>query len=76
MSLHLSSLALSHFRSHRRAEIAVDARPVAIYGPNGAGKTNLIEALSLLHLLLGSTSFLCIAFAALLVRNASSEEEE
>jgi len=35
-----------------------------------------IEALSLLHLLLGSTSFLCIAFAALLVRNASSEEEE
>ena len=48
MSLHLSSLALSHFRSHRRAEIAVDARPVAIYGPNGAGKTNLIEAVSLL----------------------------
>ncbi len=48
MSLHLSKLTLSHFRSHQRAELAVDARPVAIWGPNGAGKTNLIEAISLL----------------------------
>lgn len=48
MTLHLASLALSHFRSHKRAAVAVDARPVAIYGPNGAGKTNLIEAISLL----------------------------
>ncbi|SNS11597.1 DNA replication/repair protein RecF [Antarctobacter heliothermus] len=47
MSLALTHLSLSHFRSHRWAEIAVDARPVAIYGPNGAGKTNLIEAVSL-----------------------------
>ena len=47
MSLSLETLTLSHFRSHRRAEIAVDARPVAIYGPNGAGKTNLLEAVSL-----------------------------
>ncbi|PZX15049.1 DNA replication and repair protein RecF [Palleronia aestuarii] len=46
--MHVSSLSLSHFRSHLRTEIAVDARPVAIYGPNGAGKTNLIEAISLL----------------------------
>lgn len=47
MSLALTRLSLSHFRSHRRVEIEVDARPVAIYGPNGAGKTNLIEAVSL-----------------------------
>ena len=46
--LYLSNLGLSHFRSHRRAVIDVDARPVAIYGPNGAGKTNIIEAISLL----------------------------
>ncbi|EAU48167.1 DNA replication/repair protein RecF [Salipiger bermudensis] len=47
-ALHLSSLTLSHFRSHKRAAVEVDARPVAIFGPNGAGKTNLIEAVSLL----------------------------
>ncbi|MFZ5963512.1 DNA replication/repair protein RecF [Thalassococcus sp. BH17M4-6] len=47
MALYLSELKLSHFRSHKRADIAVDARPVAIYGPNGAGKTNLLEAVSL-----------------------------
>lgn len=46
--LYLSNLGLSHFRSHRRAVIDVDARPVALYGPNGAGKTNIIEAISLL----------------------------
>ena len=45
--LALTSLTLSHFRSHRIARLNVDARPVAIYGPNGAGKTNLIEAVSL-----------------------------
>ena len=44
----LTSLRLSHFRSHRRAELVFDGRPVAIHGPNGAGKTNLIEAVSLL----------------------------
>ena len=47
MSLHLSRLTLSHFRSHKRAVIEVDARPVALFGPNGAGKTNLLEAVSL-----------------------------
>ncbi len=46
-ALYLSQLALSHFRSHLSAQLALDARPVAIYGPNGAGKTNLIEAVSL-----------------------------
>ena len=46
--LALTTLTLSHFRSHRRAELALDGRPVALYGSNGAGKTNLIEAVSLL----------------------------
>lgn len=46
--LALSDLTLSHFRSHKRAVISCDPRPVAIYGPNGAGKTNLLEAVSML----------------------------
>ncbi len=46
--LYLSQLTLSHFRSHKRAVVECDARPLAIFGPNGAGKTNLIEAVSLL----------------------------
>ena len=46
--LALTSLTLSHFRSHRRAELVLDGRPVALWGPNGAGKTNLLEAISLL----------------------------
>ena len=45
--LALTQLTLSHFRSHKLARIAVDARPVAIHGPNGAGKTNILEAVSL-----------------------------
>ncbi len=48
MSTAVTELELSHFRSHRRARLALDGRPVAIFGPNGAGKTNLIEAVSLL----------------------------
>ena len=48
MSLAVTRLTLSHFRSHARAALDLDGRPVAIYGPNGAGKTNLIEAVSLL----------------------------
>ena len=47
MALFLTSLLLSHFRSHKVARVAVDQRPVAIYGPNGAGKTNVLEAVSL-----------------------------
>ncbi|KAA9006720.1 DNA replication/repair protein RecF [Histidinibacterium aquaticum] len=46
--LAVTSLALSHFRSHKRAALEVDPRPVAIFGPNGAGKTNLLEAVSIL----------------------------
>ena len=44
----LTALTLSQFRSHERARLDLDGRPVAIFGPNGAGKTNLLEAVSLL----------------------------
>lgn len=47
MTLSFTRLALSHFRSHKRAVLDLDVRPLAIFGPNGAGKTNLIEAVSL-----------------------------
>ena len=46
--LAITRLGLSHFRSHHRAQIVLDGRPVAISGPNGAGKTNILEAVSLL----------------------------
>jgi DNA replication and repair protein RecF len=46
--LAITSLTLSHFRSHRAARLAFDGRPVAIFGANGAGKTNILEAVSLL----------------------------
>lgn len=46
--LALTELLLSHFRSHRRVELAFDGRPVAFWGANGAGKTNVLEAVSLL----------------------------
>lgn len=45
--LALTSLTLSHFRSHKHGQIVADGRPVAIHGPNGAGKTNVLEAVSL-----------------------------
>ncbi len=44
----ITSLTLSHFRSHLSARMVFDARPVAIVGANGAGKTNVLEAVSLL----------------------------
>lgn len=46
--LALTDLNLSQYRSHPRARLSLDGRPVAIYGPNGAGKTNIMEAISLL----------------------------
>jgi len=46
--LAITSLTLSHFRSHKSARLQFDGRPAAIIGPNGAGKTNILEAVSLL----------------------------
>ncbi len=46
--LAITSLVLSHFRSHPATRMQFDGRPVAIIGPNGAGKTNVLEAISLL----------------------------
>ncbi|WP_430465951.1 DNA replication/repair protein RecF [Tabrizicola sp.] len=46
--LAITSLTLSHFRSHKAAKLVFDGRPVALVGANGAGKTNILEAVSLL----------------------------
>jgi DNA replication and repair protein RecF len=46
--LHVAGLTVARFRSHARASLDLDGRPVALWGPNGAGKTNLLEAVSLL----------------------------
>lgn len=46
-ALHLSSLALSLFRSHEKGRIEADGRPIAVYGKNGSGKTSILEAVSL-----------------------------
>jgi DNA replication and repair protein RecF len=46
--LAITTLGLSHFRSHKRARLELNGRPVAIHGPNGAGKTNILEAVSML----------------------------
>ncbi|MGR3803018.1 DNA replication/repair protein RecF [Marinibacterium profundimaris] len=48
MSLYLTELTLSHFRSHKRVRLEADARPVVLFGANGAGKTNILEAVSLM----------------------------
>jgi DNA replication and repair protein RecF len=45
---HLTTLTLSHFRSHLRTRLSFDGRPVVLHGANGAGKTNVLEAISLL----------------------------
>lgn len=44
----VTTLALSHFRSHRRTRLTFASAITAVHGPNGAGKTNLLEAISLL----------------------------
>jgi len=48
MPVHVTSLLLSHFRSHLRTRAQFDGRPVVLSGRNGAGKTNVLEAVSLL----------------------------
>jgi DNA replication and repair protein RecF len=47
-SLAITSLTLSHVRSHRSARLELSGAPVAFFGPNGAGKTNILEAVSFL----------------------------
>lgn len=44
----VTSLSLSHFRSHRHTTLNLRAGPVVIVGSNGAGKTSILEAVSLL----------------------------
>ncbi len=44
----LTSLTLSHFRSHRLTRLAPEGQSVVLFGPNGAGKTNVLEAVSML----------------------------
>ncbi|UWP95443.1 DNA replication/repair protein RecF [Aliiroseovarius crassostreae] len=46
-SLALRELTISHFRSHKRARLSLDGRPVVLHGVNGAGKTNILEAVSM-----------------------------
>ena len=46
--LAVTKLILSHFRSHRRNDLYVEKKMIAVWGPNGAGKTNILEAVSLL----------------------------
>jgi DNA replication and repair protein RecF len=44
----VTRLKLTGFRNYASLDLALDARPVALFGPNGAGKTNLVEAVSFL----------------------------
>ncbi len=46
--LALTSLDLSHFRSHKLTSLTFSGAPVAIFGANGVGKTNILEAISML----------------------------
>ncbi|MEX5727888.1 DNA replication and repair protein RecF [Rhodovulum iodosum] len=46
--LALTELTLAQFRSHARARLTLDGRPVALFGANGVGKTNVLEAVSLM----------------------------
>ncbi|WP_170607513.1 DNA replication/repair protein RecF [Ruegeria arenilitoris] len=48
MGLALTELTISHFRSHKLAQLSLDGRPIVLYGANGAGKTNILEAVSLI----------------------------
>ena len=44
----LSTLTLSHFRSHKLTRLVPKGRSVILFGANGAGKTNILEAVSIL----------------------------
>jgi DNA replication and repair protein RecF len=46
--LAITSLTLSHFRSHKSTKLEPEPSPIVLFGANGAGKTNVLEAVSLL----------------------------
>ncbi len=48
MSLRITSLELTGFRSYERFELHPDPRITVLAGPNAAGKTNVVEAIQLL----------------------------
>ena len=48
VQLLLSSLKISHFRTHKLSVINPSQKPIVIFGLNGAGKTNILEAISML----------------------------
>lgn len=43
--MHVSTLALTDFRSYEQVEIQLEPGVSALVGPNGQGKTNLVEAI-------------------------------
>ena len=47
VQLSLSSLKISHFRTHKLSVIELTQEPIIIFGFNGAGKTNILEAISM-----------------------------
>ena len=47
VQLSLSSLRISHFRTHKLSVIEPTPKPIIIFGLNGAGKTNILEAISM-----------------------------
>ena len=47
VSILITALTLTDFRSYASATLPIAAGAVVLHGPNGAGKTNLLEALSL-----------------------------
>jgi DNA replication and repair protein RecF len=48
VSLRVTSLDLTDFRSYERFTLQLDDRVTVLTGPNGAGKTNAVEALQML----------------------------
>jgi DNA replication and repair protein RecF len=46
--MHLTRLALTHFRNYRQLDLALGAPLVLIQGQNAQGKTNLLEAIHML----------------------------
>ncbi|MGQ9863402.1 MAG: DNA replication/repair protein RecF [Bacteroidia bacterium] len=53
----LLRLQLQHFRSHRHVYVTFTHPTVAFVGPNGIGKTHFLEAIQVISLLRGFTSW-------------------